>query len=89
MMEVWCSIYKHPKKEEMYLYVKKGVALDELPHELTSQFANPIFVMDLLLTPDRLLAREKIEVVIENISSKGFHLQLPPVWGGYQPSYKE
>jgi uncharacterized protein len=89
MTDVWCSIYKHPKKDEMYLYVKKDVDLNELPQELTSQFANPAFVMDLLLTKDRKLARENIETVIENINSKGFHLQLPPVWGGYQPSYKE
>lgn len=89
MTQVWCSIYKHPKKNEMYLYVKKDVDFNELPQELTSQFANSIFVMDLLLTKDRKLARENIETVMENINSKGFHLQLPPVWGGYQPSYKE
>lgn len=89
MTQVWCSIYKHPKKNEMYLYVKKDVDFNELPQELTSQFANPVFVMDLLLTKDRKLARENIETVMENINSKGFHLQLPPVWGGYQPSYKE
>ena len=89
MTDVWCSIYKHPKKDEMYLYIKKDFVLDKLPPELTAQFTNPIFVMDLLLTHDRILARENIETVIENISNKGFHLQLPPVWGGYQPGYKE
>lgn len=89
MTQVWCSIYKHPKKEEMYLYVKKGETFDTLPEELITQFVNPVFVMDLLLTKDKKLARENIETVIENINSKGFHLQLPPVWGGHQPNYKE
>ena len=80
-MSLWCSIYKHPKKEEMYLYIKKGESFDKLPKELTAQFADPIFVMDLFLTKDKKLARENIEAVMQNINSKGFHLQLPPVWG--------
>ena len=68
----------------MYLYIKKGDDFDTLPKELSAQFANPIFVMDLLLTKDKKLARDNVETVINNLNSKGFHLQLPPVWSGHQ-----
>lgn len=88
-MEVWCTIYKHPKKEEMYLYIKKGESVEQLPEELKAQFVNPVYVMDLLLTSDRKLARENINTVMHNILQKGFHLQLPPVWGGHQLGYKD
>lgn len=88
-MEIWCTIYKHPKKEEMYLYIKKDMLWDELPDELRAQFPNPIHVMDLLLTPDRKLARENVQAVMDSLTKKGFYLQLPPVWGGHQLGYKQ
>lgn len=88
-MEMWCTIYKHAKNEEMYLYIKKDQSIEQLPDELKVQFAHSIYVMDLLLTPGRTLARENITTVMHNIESKGFHLQLPPVWGGHQLGYKD
>ena len=58
-----CSIYKSPRKNEMYLYVLQA--------------------FDLVLTPERKLAREDIAKVLENLDNQGYHLQMPPVEDEY------
>jgi uncharacterized protein len=42
------------------------------------QFPVPEHVFDLELSADRPLARENVLVVIKNLASQGFHLQMPP-----------
>ncbi|UYZ84058.1 YcgL domain-containing protein [Entomomonas sp. E2T0] len=73
-----CSIFKSPRKNEMYLYVDKKEGLERVPEELLSVFGKPQPVFDLLLTPQRKLAREDIVQVLANIEQQGFHLQMPP-----------
>lgn len=73
-----CSIYKSPRKQEMYLYVDKREALTRVPEALLEAFGPPQHAFDLLLTPDRELARENAQSVLQNIEEKGFHLQMPP-----------
>lgn len=73
-----CSIFKSPRKQEMYLYVDKKEGLERVPAELLTLFGAPQLVFDLLLTPTRKLARENIVTVLENIEKQGFHLQMPP-----------
>ena len=73
-----CSIYKSPRKREMYLYVDKREALARVPEALLSAFGAPQHAFDLLLTPERKLAREDIHKVLDNIEKQGFHLQMPP-----------
>ncbi len=73
-----CSIYKSPRKREMYLYVDKREALSRIPEGLLAAFGTPQHAFDLLLTPERKLAREDIHKVLENIEKQGFHLQMPP-----------
>ena len=73
-----CWIYKSPKKQEMYLYIKQQDCFDDVPEALLSHFGNPVFIMELVLTPDRKLARENIQTVINNLHQQGFHLQMPP-----------
>ncbi len=73
-----CSIYKSPRKREMYLYVDKRDALKRVPEGLLAAFGAPQHAFDLLLTPERKLAREDIHKVLENIEKQGFHLQMPP-----------
>lgn len=73
-----CSIYKSPRKREMYLYVDKREALARVPEALLSAFGVPQHAFDLLLTPERKLAREDIHKVLDNIEKQGFHLQMPP-----------
>lgn len=73
-----CSIYKSPRKREMYLYVDKREALSRIPEGLLVAFGTPQHAFDLVLTPERKLAREDIHKVLENIEKQGFHLQMPP-----------
>ncbi|MCY1277264.1 Protein YcgL [compost metagenome] len=73
-----CSIYKSPRKNEMYLYVLKSDALKRVPAALLSVFGVPQHAFDLVLSPERQLAREDIGQVLENLDKQGFHLQMPP-----------
>lgn len=71
-----CSIYRSNKKSEMYLYLAEKDAFSDLPDGLMKHLGEVEFVMDLTLTPDRVLAREDVKVVMENLKTRGFHLQM-------------
>lgn len=73
-----CSIYRSPKKEGMYLYVPKDAGFDEVPEALLKQMGTPGHVMDLLLTPEKKLARVDVNDVLRELADKGFYLQMPP-----------
>lgn len=73
-----CSIYKSPRKNEMYLYVLRADALKRVPEALLAAFGVPQHAFDLVLLPGRALAREDISKVLENLDSQGYHLQMPP-----------
>ncbi len=36
-----------------------------------------------MLSPERALSREDINVVLENLDSQGYHLQMPPAEDDY------
>ncbi|KAF1066435.1 MAG: Protein YcgL [Pseudomonas citronellolis] len=78
-----CSIYKSPRKSEMYLYVDKREALSRVPEALIAAFGAPLHAFDLVLTPERKLVRADIVQVLENIEKQGFHLQMPPAEDEY------
>ena len=77
-----CVIFRCSKKDEMYLYVpdteNDDDLLDTLPDGLTHLTGRLDKVMELELTPDRKLARAKVEEVITALQDKGFYLQMPP-----------
>ncbi|MCK9465046.1 MAG: YcgL domain-containing protein [Thiopseudomonas sp.] len=78
-----CSVYHSSKKMGMYLYVLKADALTKVPEDLLKLFGRPQHAFDLVLSPERKLAKEDIEQVLENLTTQGFHLQLPPVEDDY------
>ena len=78
-----CSIYRSPKKNEMYLYVLKSDVLKRVPPELLAAFGTPYHAFDLVLSPERALAREDIHKVLENLDAQGYHLQMPPAGDEY------
>lgn len=87
--KVHCWIYRSSRKEEMYLYLLKKDGFDELPKALMELFGQPALVMGLELTPQRKLAREDAQQVINSLKSEGFFLQMPPklepeLYEGYQ-----
>ncbi len=73
-----CSIYRSPRKHEMYLYVLRAEALSRVPEPLLGAFGTPVHAFDMVLTPERTLAREDIIKVLENLDNQGYHLQMPP-----------
>ncbi|MEJ2620657.1 MAG: YcgL domain-containing protein [Candidatus Thiodiazotropha sp.] len=77
-MEMSCWIYRSPKKEEMYLYVAAEGDFSKVPEVLLKKFGSPEKVMELALNKNRKLAREEVSVVMQNLLTQGFHLQMPP-----------
>ncbi|MCW8886847.1 MAG: YcgL domain-containing protein [Motiliproteus sp.] len=73
-----CSVFKSPKKDEMYLYVDKREGLERVPEALLSSFGEPKEVMTLLVAPGKKLARVEAEKVLADILKQGFYLQMPP-----------
>lgn len=73
-----CSIYKSPRKDEMYLYVDKREALTRVPEPLLEMFGTPQHVMDMPLKAERKLARVDSTQVLEAIDNQGYFLQMPP-----------
>jgi hypothetical protein len=73
-----CWIYRSSKKDEMYLYLARQDAFEDVPQALLQRFGTPLPVMELALHPDRPLAREDVNKVIGNLRSLGYHLQMPP-----------
>lgn len=78
-----CSIYKSPRKDEMYLYVDKRQALTRVPQALLEMFGAPLHVMDMPLTAQRTLARVESEKVLRELDEKGYYLQMPPAKDDY------
>ncbi|CAI3789444.1 Protein YcgL [Pseudomonas sp. MM227] len=78
-----CSIYRSPCKNGMYLYVLKSDALERVPEGLLSVFGKPVHAFDLVLSPERALAREDINLVLEHLETQGYHLQMPPAEDEY------
>ncbi len=73
-----CSIYKSPRKDEMYLYIRKTDGFSRVPEALMAMFGTPKLFGTLLLTPEKKLARADAAIVLSNIEEKGFYLQMPP-----------
>ena len=75
---VLCSVFRSDKKEGMYLYVPKAASMADLPEALMTTFGEPGHVMDLLLTPERKLARANVQDVLAALNAPGYYLQMPP-----------
>ena len=74
-----CNIYRSKKKLGAYLYIPFGQALDGLPNELVVALGELTEVMSLVLEPSRKLANADVLVVMEELKTTGFYLQMPPI----------
>lgn len=72
------SVFKSPRKDEMYLYVDKREQLARVPEPLLDMFGAPQHVMDLPIRPGRTLARIEVDKLLESVEQKGYFLQMPP-----------
>ncbi|GFO71574.1 uncharacterized protein BJAS_P1184 [Bathymodiolus japonicus methanotrophic gill symbiont] len=73
-----CFIYKSSKKDGLYLYIAKQDDFSDIPEAIFKSIGPPEFVMQLDLTPERELAREKATDVLKGIADHGFCIQMPP-----------
>ena len=73
-----CLVYRSDKKPETYLYLPLTGRYEDLPGELQQTFGEPVFVMQLELTPGRRLALADAEKVRARLKDQGYFLQLPP-----------
>ncbi len=73
-----CTVFRSKRKEYTYLYLPEGKSFEDLPRALRGAFGQPEFVIDLELSPERSLASEDVNEVMQNLRENGFHLQLPP-----------
>ena len=73
-----CSVVRSSLKDFTYIYLLAGNDYEDLPVSLKNVFGEPEFVMNLELTPDRKLAYEDVNKVMQNLAEQGYHLQMPP-----------
>ena len=71
-------IFRSSRKADTYLYMPATAEFEELPEPLRKQFGAPIYVMDLVLTPERQLAQVDVLQVMQAMIEDGFFLQFPP-----------
>lgn len=87
--KTFVSVFRSSAKEDTYLYVKRGQDWNELPESLREIFGQPVHALDLVLTPDRKLARTTGREVLEALRDKDYYLQLPEKSDSYIVAFKE
>lgn len=73
-----CYVYRSNRKPDTYLYLPRKDDFEEVPEPLMQVFGAPEFSLEFELTPQRKLAQEDPEMVLQNLKDQGFHLQMPP-----------
>jgi uncharacterized protein YcgL (UPF0745 family) len=74
-------VYKSLKKADTYVYLAGRDDFARLPAPVRERLGSLQFVLDVALTPGRKLARVDADTVRDNLASRGFHLQMPPLAG--------
>lgn len=72
-----CYIYRSSIKEGLYVYLADENGLEKLPEAVLKQLGTPEFSMKLDLHAGRKLIQENTSDVIENLKTRGFHIQMP------------
>ena len=70
-------VYKSLRKPDTYLYLREKDAFGLVPDGVRLPLGQLSLVLEVTLTPERKLAREDVNVVITNLTERGFHLQRP------------
>ncbi len=71
-------VYKSLRKDDTYVFLAARDDFGRLPEALQQQLGKLVFVLEVGLVPERTLARQDPVVVMDNLVSRGFHLQFPP-----------
>ncbi|MDF0750441.1 YcgL domain-containing protein [Marinobacter sp. 71-i] len=86
--KTFVSVFRSSKKLDTYVYVRRGQAWDDLPESLRGIFGQPVHAMDLVITPERKLARTTGKQVLDAIVDKDFFLQMPEESSGYVVDFR-
>jgi len=73
-----CIVYRASKREDTYLFVARCDELKRVPQSLMQMLGRLDFVMNLTLRPERPLAQSDPLVVMHQLVTDGYYLQLPP-----------
>ncbi len=73
---ILCYIYRSPRKADTYLYVAKKHDFTDVPAELLKAFGAPEYSFELKLDETRQLVKEDAREVMNNLRTKGYHLQM-------------
>ncbi|MEZ5545981.1 MAG: YcgL domain-containing protein [Lysobacteraceae bacterium] len=77
-----CHVFKSARRADTYVYLATREGFDAIPDALRATLEPLTFVVEFDLTPERTLAREDAVQVLENLTVRGWHLQMPPVVAG-------
>ena len=72
------DVYKTARRPETFLFVPAGLALNEWPDGLADVFHPGGHGMTLTLRPERPLAAQPANLVMNEIATRGYFMQLPP-----------
>ncbi len=75
---MFCAVYRSPKKEGMYLYIRNKDDFSDVPDALLTTFGKPQFALLVNLAKREKLAIVDIEKVKASLEQDGYFLQLPP-----------
>ena len=89
MKREFISVFRSSNNADTYCYIRRGYDWNSLPDALRDAFGAPQHAMDLLLTPDKKLARTTGAQVLEAIDRQDFFLQMPDKLEGYVVEFKE
>lgn len=73
-----CSIYKGRKAPDTYVFVPGRDDFAGISDDVRRALGELIHVMDLVLTPERRLARSDARTVMRYLLTQGCYIQLPP-----------
>lgn len=77
-MKLLCEVFRSPRKEGMYLFVKREEGLERVPEALLSMFGDPESALVFALEPSRKLALADTVTVLAALESEGYYVQMPP-----------
>ena len=71
-------VYKSLKKADTYVFLAERDEVGRLPEPLRAQLGALQFVLEVDLSARRTLAQADPVVVVNNLGTRGFHVQFPP-----------
>lgn len=75
---VLCEVFRSPRREGLYLYVRRERGLAQVPEALLASFGKPESALVFRLSEDRRLARVAASDVLAALEERGYYLQMPP-----------